>query len=813
MLKDKGTYIYDGNVYDLFLEASDILSRAVTHTLGPKGTNSAIPTQNEYLSIINDGKSIVERLSSDDKALRFAMNTLKESSFATNQRASDGPQPLYAHVLTPKGFKQLKEIKVGDTICGTNGTKQKVLGVFYKGKLPLYRVHFDDDTYVECSNNHLWSVYDNTRNNPNLLHTITIDDMLDRSVIYKGRSDDSIQYRFFTPKTFVEFNKQKITLDPYLLGVLLGDGHIPKFNRHYTVSITIGYSKKDKIIPKLILPEGIYLSVHDQPKRHALKLNFCGRTKDGKTMLDYCNDLGLCGVHSETKFIPKKYLYNTKSVREQLLQGLMDTDGTISDRKLREYTTVSPILAKDIKDLMSSLGYDVKIYTKDYNKYANNKGHYGNKVIYVIHERRGYNLGHKIVAIESMNRKVDMMCIKVSNEDQLYITDNYKVTHNTSSSIVIQNQLLNHIRDWNDTYILKPIDSKFILEARDQLLDLLKVMKKEVESEQDLRNVITVSLGGDEYTDLVLEAFDGLNKNQMPTLVKTQDQREITVETIDGINLNQVEMNPVVLRSMPLTSNEELDVIIITQQVSRIDTYFAKLLERISKSPRKTILLYTEIMPSVMDQILFNIQEGGLSVVPIQIRGTLDDIEIKTLSLAEYFKCKIIDDLHPYQVVLNDMGDYVGRSTGYILNKGSVVLKGTNEEYSSEVLPSKSSVINVGFTTFSKQDEDYRRLEDAIGSTYNAINTGYVLGAGYTYYCLVGNEDIQLDERYSVLLEALSFIFKKLYKDSGFENEIKFIEYIENNVYDSYKVAEQVILNSFTVVAQVLSTNVVLIDY
>ena len=159
------------------------------------------------------------------------------------------------------------------------------------------------------------------------------------------------------------------------------------------------------------------------------------------------------------------------------------------------------------------------------------------------------------------------------------------------------------------------------------------------------------------------------------------------------------------------------------------------------------------------------------------------------------------------------MSEYVGKSTGYILNKGSVVLKGNNEEYDSAILPSKSSVINVGFTTFSKQDEDYRRLEDAIGSAYNAINTGYVLGAGYTYYCLVSKEDVQIDVRYEVLLNALEFIFMKLFKDSHFKDELKFIEYIENNVYDSYKVAEQVILNSFTVVAQVLSTNVVLIDY
>ena len=50
-----GTKLYDGNVKDLFLNASTKLYNSVAHTLGPGGFNSAIPTSNQYLSIINDG--------------------------------------------------------------------------------------------------------------------------------------------------------------------------------------------------------------------------------------------------------------------------------------------------------------------------------------------------------------------------------------------------------------------------------------------------------------------------------------------------------------------------------------------------------------------------------------------------------------------------------------------------------------------------------------------------------------------------------------------------------------------------------------
>lgn len=74
---------------EVFSEASNILNTAVEHTLGPNGTNTAVHFQNFY-NIINDGKSIVEQLTSTDPEIAPAIETLKQSSFETNRKAGDG---------------------------------------------------------------------------------------------------------------------------------------------------------------------------------------------------------------------------------------------------------------------------------------------------------------------------------------------------------------------------------------------------------------------------------------------------------------------------------------------------------------------------------------------------------------------------------------------------------------------------------------------------------------------------------------------------------------------------------------------------
>ena len=75
---------------DIFCEASSILNKAVEHTIGPNGLNTAVVTKEGRYDIINDGKTIIEGITSEDPALSPALETLKQASFETNRKAGDG---------------------------------------------------------------------------------------------------------------------------------------------------------------------------------------------------------------------------------------------------------------------------------------------------------------------------------------------------------------------------------------------------------------------------------------------------------------------------------------------------------------------------------------------------------------------------------------------------------------------------------------------------------------------------------------------------------------------------------------------------
>ena len=73
----------DKEPIDIFCEASNVLNKAVIHTLGPKGTNTAVQTKEGYYEIINDGKSILEPITSLEPDLAPALETLKQPQYQT----------------------------------------------------------------------------------------------------------------------------------------------------------------------------------------------------------------------------------------------------------------------------------------------------------------------------------------------------------------------------------------------------------------------------------------------------------------------------------------------------------------------------------------------------------------------------------------------------------------------------------------------------------------------------------------------------------------------------------------------------------
>lgn len=445
-----------------------------------------------------------------------------------------------------------------------------------------------------------------------------------------------------------------------------------------------------------------------------------------------------------------------------------------------------------------------------YNAIAHTIGPHGSNT--AIPTSNGYlsiiNDGKTI--LESLSSSDPAVKLALNTLKESAFATNQNAGDGTTSTIILQHKLLSSIKNYNSEVFAgespeDAIRSKDILDTLDYLLKELPKLKKDITNDDELRKVITVSLGSDELTDIVFKAFQGLNKDQKPSLVKQTVMDKTEVISIDGVSLSPVEVNPVVLRNIAISADEPLNVLILKQQVSRLDKPFTTLLQKISQSDKKTILFYTEIMPSVMDQILFNIQEGSLNLIPVRLAMPLDKLDDIIVEMSKYFNLTPMNDLNPYQTAVASNEDIWGEGTGYIINKDSVIVKNDNEEYTSSTLPSKSTAISVGFVTYSKQEETYRRLEDAIHSAYTALNYGYTLGAGYSYFTLGTGVKLQ------PIKDALSFMF--LYLSNEYDSQTEFINYIEDNVYDSYKVTEQVLLNAFTVVSQVLSTECILAPY
>jgi hypothetical protein len=153
-------------------------------------------------------------------------------------------------------------------------------------------------------------------------------------------------------------------------------------------------------------------------------------------------DLGLRGLHGRDKFIPEKYLRASIKDRVELLQGLIDSDGHIGRDQYRvDFTTTSYRLVEGIEDLVGSLGGSTTTVLDE------TRGTYTVRVKRLPQEivpcklsrkRERYNPNERsgsyrhMIDVCFVGRK-EVQCISVDNDQHLYITDDYILTHNTAA--------------------------------------------------------------------------------------------------------------------------------------------------------------------------------------------------------------------------------------------------------------------------------------------------------------------------------------------------------------------------------------------
>lgn len=168
-----------------------------------------------------------------------------------------------------------------------------------------------------------------------------------------------------------------------------------------------------------------------------------GREGDGLGHL--LDELGLEGAHAWQKFVPARYRHNTAAIRLEVLRGLMDTDGTVDAKTgTPSFTSTSQRLAEDVKELVESLGGVCRITEKPTtHRLAYTCWIRVPSPAVLFHLRRKaercrartkYPVKRMLLSIEPAGEK-DCQCIELDNDEGLYLTDHFVVTHNSRSCL------------------------------------------------------------------------------------------------------------------------------------------------------------------------------------------------------------------------------------------------------------------------------------------------------------------------------------------------------------------------------------------
>jgi phosphate starvation-inducible PhoH-like protein len=363
-------------------------------------------------------------------------------------------QPLDTPVLTPDGFRPIGSLQVGDLVTGSDGRPTPVLAVYPQGRKQVYRVTTQDGASTLACGEHLWRVMTRDDRRRGRHRVVPTSEMI-------GRLRQGHFHRFELPLVArVEFGPQPVAIDPYCLGLLLGDGCL-------TTATTPSFATADPELAEALAAgldriEPFHKGGYDYVLRHVD--GHRGGVIVANPLTTALRELGLAGSRSSTKFVPSQYLLNSADVRLGVLQGLLDTDGGPVSQKGRrcrvQYTTTSAQLRDDVLFLVRSLGGVA--YWRTRAAVGRKPGLAKGRLVRYLHDAyvldirlpqgvepfrlarkrerykatlttRPMRYVHDISPVGEM----DTVCIQVAAEDSLYVTDDFIVTHNTLNDAFI----------------------------------------------------------------------------------------------------------------------------------------------------------------------------------------------------------------------------------------------------------------------------------------------------------------------------------------------------------------------------------------
>ena len=383
---------------------------------------------------------------------------------------------INTNIPTLNGFKIMEDVVVGDVLFDEHGQACSVLAVSEINHRDVYRIEFDDGSFVEADDVHKWLTFsdkeraalnrrsDSYRSNrrenrasraklnPKKIYMQKKTTLLNKERVYEYKSfptgtirstlDMFNSFRLESGRSNYSINlckplqvpsRELLPVDPYTMGVYLGDGA--------SLSGQIGMMRTDLDEVRRHIPYNV--------KKETIYRAGTGGYKNDFSVISFCNlrKFLVKAKVIKNKHIPMDYLFSSFEQRVDLLQGILDTDGHCNALGQIELGLSDYRLARDVYCLICSLGIKTSFRTKKTKR----KDSYVMKFVTDIpcfklkskmeNQKRGsfrsttqFRYVVDIKKIESIPTK----CISVDSPSHLYLAgEQFIPTHNSDLLLAI----------------------------------------------------------------------------------------------------------------------------------------------------------------------------------------------------------------------------------------------------------------------------------------------------------------------------------------------------------------------------------------
>ena len=273
--------------------------------------------------------------------------------------ASDTPIP------TLEGWMPINKIRPGQTVFDQSGRQRTVVAVCHRQPEPVFRVMFDDKSYLTAGAQQPWVTATHTLRHRAHRGRFPIGnwawdflppdtERIQSSLIHQRGSLIEAMHSVPVARPLI-LPGRKLPIDPYLLGLWLGDGTSGG-------SIITCHEDDEPVYRKRASRAGENWRIMGD-KNGVLS---CSLARGPKPLF-HTRLRQLEILHN--KQVPPMYLRASKDQRLELLRGLMDSDGCVNHRGQAEFTSISEVLSRGVLELALTLGQkatrrkgDAKLY-------------------------------------------------------------------------------------------------------------------------------------------------------------------------------------------------------------------------------------------------------------------------------------------------------------------------------------------------------------------------------------------------------------------------------------------------------------------